>query len=250
MAAKKKTAKKRPAKKKAAAKRKAKKKPSRKPPAKKAPAKGSRKTTPSTDKPELRDQPDMLLPVSSVPATDDISAKASELADYIGVTERRVRQLVDEGVVQRAARDRYWLKASIQAYCRYLKNLRDGAESKKSEETRLTKVRAEQHEFDLAVKRRAFYPAREVDEALLRVATLLTSILDGSASRIASSLGGGGTLRKKLIDEFHALRAEFAAGLAEFSGSLAEDGWGDRATRKPAARRVGRKKKKTSARKR
>jgi len=175
---------------------------------------------------------------------------AKVLAEFLEVTERRVRQLVDEGIAVKAARDRYRLRASVQAYCRYLKNLRDGTEDKKSEETRLTKARAESYEFELSVKRREFYPASEVDQALLTAATTLTSMLDGASARIASQLGGGGTLRRRLIDEFREVRKQFAEALRRFSTSLQSDGWDRRAAPRARTRQVGKKKARASAGKR
>lgn len=218
-----------------------KKKGKRKASAKKAPA------SPSS-KPEPRHQVDMLNPVPDV--SDETPVLAKQLAEFLDITDRRVRQLADEGIVVKAARDRYLLKASVQRYCRYLKNLREGDDSKKSEETKLTKVRAESQEFDLAVKRKEFYPAKEVDQALLHAATTLTTMQDGAAARIASTLGGGGALRRKLIDEFAEIRKQYAEALRRFSTSLQSDGWDRRATGGPRARRVGKAKKGTTARKR
>jgi phage terminase Nu1 subunit (DNA packaging protein) len=49
-----------------------------------------------------------------------------ELATWMGRTTRRVLQLVEEGVIPKAGRGRYPLKACMMAYCKHLTDLSEG----------------------------------------------------------------------------------------------------------------------------
>ena len=182
------------------------------------------------------------LPLEGAQTKQELLYPSATIAMLLMITDRRLRQLAQEGIVPKATHARYPLVGCVQGYVKYLQQLKSGTDERASEATRLTKVRADSYELDLLIRNREVYQKREVDEALFTVATTLTAMLDGSASRIASQLGGGAVLRKKLIDEFRDIRKQFAAGLRDFSGRLRVDGWDRRPAAKHRARRVGKKK--------
>jgi hypothetical protein len=72
------------------------------------------------------------------------------LAEWIGVTSRRIGQLVHEGVLPRESRGKYPLKSCIQAYCRWKDALllKRGAGSEINEERLLT-ARLERRRLEL-----------------------------------------------------------------------------------------------------
>jgi phage terminase Nu1 subunit (DNA packaging protein) len=86
-----------------------------------------------------------------------------------GLTERRVQQLVKEGVVIKLARGRYDLLKSVRGYIRYLNSLRRGApdEIKGIDEAKLRKTAAEAEmaELDLARQRGLLVDAASVQKA-------------------------------------------------------------------------------------
>lgn len=70
--------------------------------------------------------------VSESKKVDDISAitvNATVLADIIGVTDRRVRGLAEEGILVRASKGRYKLKESLVNYILTLKVAREESAS-------------------------------------------------------------------------------------------------------------------------
>lgn len=70
--------------------------------------------------------------VSESKKVDDISAitvNATVLADIIGVTDRRVRGLAEEGILVRASKGRYKLKESLVNYILTLKVAREESTS-------------------------------------------------------------------------------------------------------------------------
>jgi hypothetical protein len=128
--------------------------------------------------------------------------------------------------------------------------LRVATDERSQESTRLTSARADTYEIELQLKRKQLYHRDVIDQALFKACTQLTAMLDGAASRIASQLGGGAALRKRLVDEFYEIRSQFAASLREFSQHLRSDGWNNRPATRPRARKVGKRKSNTTSRKR
>lgn len=57
---------------------------------------------------------------------DSITVSASVLGDMFGVTDRRIRQMAEEGIVARAAKGRYKLVDSIKNYLLTLKLAAEG----------------------------------------------------------------------------------------------------------------------------
>jgi len=182
------------------------------------------------------------LPLEGAQTKQELLYPSATIAMLLMITDRRLRQLAQEGTVPKATHGRYPLIGCVQGYVKYLQQLKSGTDERASEATRLTKVRADVHEIELAEKRGELYPREVIDQALFEACTSLTAMLDGSASRIASQLGGGAALRKRLLDAFREIRTQYAAGLRDFSKRLREDGWDRRPAAKYRARRVGKKK--------
>lgn len=63
---------------------------------------------------------------AKVTNVDSITVSAAVLGDLFGVTDRRIRQMAEEGIVVRAAKGRYKLVDSIKNYLLTLKLAADG----------------------------------------------------------------------------------------------------------------------------
>ncbi len=234
-----------------AAKTKSKKKAAKKPAKKKSKKKATKKRTLSKASETIGAPPagNMQLPFEMGATHTDLTYPAATIAKMLLITDRHLRRLATENIIPKQTHGRYPLVGCVQGYVRYLHQLRVSTDERSQEATRLTSVRADTYEIELQIKRQQLYKCEVIDQALFRACTNLTAMLDGTASRIASQLGGGATLRKKLVDEFHEIRTQFAAGLREFSQHLRSDGWNNRATTRHRTGNVG-KKKNTSTRKR
>lgn len=85
------------------------------------------------------------LKVSETKKIDDISAitvNATVLADIIGVTDRRIRGLAEEGILVRASKGRYNLKESLINYILTLKVAREEPASSSDDFLDLDSVKA------------------------------------------------------------------------------------------------------------
>ena len=88
------------------------------------------------------------------------SLKSSQLADLFGMSDRRIRQLVKDGVIPRDGRDRYPLRECVQAYIAYLKanptesaSVADLEFRKLKAETEERQAKAERAQLDLDERR-------------------------------------------------------------------------------------------------
>jgi phage terminase Nu1 subunit (DNA packaging protein) len=93
--------------------------------------------------------------------------KTQKLAEILGITDRRIQQLVTEGVIEKQARGQYELVASVQAYIRYqidiIKN-KQATGTLLEEQTRLTKLKADHEELELEILRNETIPVTMVIE--------------------------------------------------------------------------------------
>lgn len=233
-------------------KKKAAKKPAKKKSKKKSKKKATKKRTPSKASGTTGAPPagNMQLPFEMGATHTDLTYPAATIAKMLLITDRHLRRLATENIIPKQTHGRYPLVGCVQGYVRYLHQLRVSTDERSQEATRLTSARADTYEIELQIKRQQLYKREVIDQALFRACTNLTAMLDGTASRIASQLGGGATLRKRLVNEFHEIRSQFAASLREFSEHLRADGWNNRATTRPRARKVGKRSSRPAARKR
>lgn len=85
------------------------------------------------------------------------------VADWIGLTARRVQQLADEGVIPKVGRGAYPLMESVQAYCKFMRG-QGGADEENgvgdlaSERAALAKAQRERTELQNAVLRKELIP--------------------------------------------------------------------------------------------
>jgi phage terminase Nu1 subunit (DNA packaging protein) len=88
-----------------------------------------------------------------------------ELADVLGLTDRRIRELVREGVIDRIDRGQYNLAECVQSYIKYkIDSISKREETGKlsEEQARLTKLKADREEIELKKLRGEVIPVYEI----------------------------------------------------------------------------------------
>lgn len=88
------------------------------------------------------------------------------IAGYLGLTERRVRQLRDEGVLEEKRPGLYELKTSIARYIAYIGGAGPGKENLNAERALLTKEKRIAAEMDNRVKRGELHSTEDIEMAL------------------------------------------------------------------------------------
>ncbi|MCA1492752.1 hypothetical protein I6F11_17670 [Ensifer sp. NBAIM29] len=78
---------------------------------------------------------------------NELTVTAKELGDVLDLTDRRVRQLADEGVFERSGRGRYPLAACVQAYIASL-NTNEADDSLRAERVALMRAQRRRIEID------------------------------------------------------------------------------------------------------
>lgn len=112
----------------------------------------------------------------------------SVLAVMLGMTARRVQQLVNDGVLPKTLHGKYALTKCIHAYIAHLKSLSDGNVAA-SERAKLLRAQREKAEIEIDALRRELIPAEEVRNHVGRCLTNARSILLAVQAGIAQRYG-------------------------------------------------------------
>lgn len=108
-----------------------------------------------------------------IESIESLTVSAAVLADLLGVSERRVRQLASEGIFTRVAKGRYNLPDSIKTYLNMIKMEKDIMNTQAPgeldlDQERAIKVRVERHqaEIKLALMRGEIHKSSDVEQVM------------------------------------------------------------------------------------
>ena len=143
------------------------------------------------------------------------------IAEALTISERRVRQLTEEGVLTEHSHGHYRLLPSVQAYIGYLQSQvsdDDEASDYNVEKARLTRAKREDAELELQLKRNELHRAQDVEFVMTGMLTAFKAKLVTLPHKILPGLmavpDGEGR-----ADAFVKLLAEaFGDALAELAG--------------------------------
>jgi phage terminase Nu1 subunit (DNA packaging protein) len=114
----------------------------------------------------------------------DWAVPVAVLAQYLGLTERRVQQLVVEGVVPKPEAKQYAFLECVKGYNAYLqqcaagKAVSDEAKEKQSAQIGLLQAQRDSAQMALDVKRGALVPAEAVRSATVQLVRVLSEGAD------------------------------------------------------------------------
>lgn len=115
------------------------------------------------------------------------------IADLLDLTEKRVRQLRDEGIIKESTRNFYELKPTVQAYISYLRGLNNGSGKAdyNAEKALLIKAKRQSEELDLQEKTHKLHSAevieRVVSDMLVRFKSRMLSMPSKLSPKLAAS---------------------------------------------------------------
>lgn len=112
-----------------------------------------------------------------------------QLAALINLTERRIQQLVREGVLAKRGRGKYPLAASVNAYCRYIQDngQPEGQADFYAERARKMRADADISEIEAAKAKREVFEVDDMREAMeLIVSEVRAKLLNNAPTRIAA----------------------------------------------------------------
>lgn len=104
---------------------------------------------------------------------DNVTVASGVLAELFGLTDRRVRQLAEEGIIKKVARGRYDLSESVRNYIVHLKTNNDLKEDKSEKEidydmehALLERAKREKVELELAAMRGNMHHSQDVEKVM------------------------------------------------------------------------------------
>jgi phage terminase Nu1 subunit (DNA packaging protein) len=123
-------------------------------------------------------------------------ATQAECAEWLDISERRVRELIDEGVIARAnGKGGYDLKTVVQQYVRNLREVaagRGGQEAQQEKgghDARRAAALADKAEMEVAEMRGQLVPADEIRDALHSAVMIMKTRILAVPTKAAARLG-------------------------------------------------------------
>lgn len=117
----------------------------------------------------------------------------AEICEIMGLSSRRIQQLVDEKAIVRASHGKYDLTASVRAYIEYEKEKlisEDEDLDKVREETLWTRARRKKTEAELGIITGNLHRARDVENVMNAMMMSFRSQLLSFASRLSPKVQG------------------------------------------------------------
>jgi len=173
------------------------------------------------------------------------------LSQILGVAEKTVTRLYQQGVLPQSVKGKYDLAKSVQAFIAYRSHgavheeLRDGRK-------RWEDAKARREELLLRKLANELLPAEEAQVVVNEAMQIIASRMDGLPGRLASQLAGmsdPALIRKLLLDELRQIRATAADRLAVL-GAVEVGGADPEAPAPKKSRSVGKRKPRAAPRKR
>lgn len=145
------------------------------------------------------------------------------VAQWIGLTERRVRQLRDEGVIEEAKPGLYELRPTVLRYIRYVGGA--GKENLTHERTMLTAAKRQAAEMENDLRRGELHRTADIERGIKTMILNIRSrflALPAKLSPALASMGGNQTeifdALKEAIDETLEELSDYRVAFAEQDG--------------------------------
>ena len=123
--------------------------------------------------------------------SDNQKVSPTELAEYLGLTDIRVHQLVAENVIEKVGRGIYDLKECVRKYCDYIRGVSRGSVStkdEKQERTRYMSAKANLAELDHEERQGNLSKTDVIQTQDYTIATILKNNLQSIPDRQAAIL--------------------------------------------------------------
>jgi hypothetical protein len=144
--------------------------------------------------------------------TKQTTCTTSELAMVLGVSDRRIQQLVKEGLITPIGRNEYNLSETVHAY---IKTVQGKSKSEyQDERTKLTKTNREKAEIELQLLRGEVHHSEDVKKVMFDMLGAFRSRLLAIPQKAAPAA----TVETELIPMQNLLKSEIYDALTELSG--------------------------------
>lgn len=172
------------------------------------------------------------------------------MARILGLSERQVTRLANDGVIPQSTKGKYNLAVAVQAYVHYVARGKVHTQTVDAR-TRLTEAQARNAELEAERKGGQLLDREDVQTVLNEAMTIIATGMDSQASRLSgifAKLSDPAIIRQTLLSENRQIRA----GAADKLARLGAIGDGSRNPAPAAAKKprpVGKRKARTTKRK-
>lgn len=140
------------------------------------------------------------------------------VADWLGLTERRVRQLRDKGIIEEQAPGLYNLRQCVQRYITYL---RKGGTDLNDERALLTRAKREAAEMTNQERRGELHKMADIEAGLATVFLNIRSRFLALPAKLSPTLAALGGDQGKIFDEVKKAINEALEELSDYRVALA-----------------------------
>lgn len=134
--------------------------------------------------------------IKKLDSVENVTVSSTVLAKLFDISTRRIRQLENEGVIQKVARGKYSLQTNVKNYINYLKTTSDLKENKQENENidydkehaLFEKTKREKAELELAAMKGSMHYSSDVEKVMNDMLSNFKSKLLGLPSRAAPVL--------------------------------------------------------------
>lgn len=109
------------------------------------------------------------------------------VASWLGLTERRIRQMRDAGIIREARPGLYDMKPTVQAYLAYLRNNTGDLNQQRAE---LTKAKKELAELELGERKGNLHRTEDVEQALTTMLMNFRTKIMSMPAKLAKTVAG------------------------------------------------------------
>ena len=109
------------------------------------------------------------------------------VAQWLGLTERRIRQMRDAGIIREARPGLYDMKPTVQAYLAYLRNNTGDLNQQRAE---LTKAKKELAELELGERKGNLHRTEDVEQALTTMLMNFRTKIMSIPAKLAKTVAG------------------------------------------------------------
>jgi len=151
-------------------------------------------------------------------------ATQAECAEWLDMSERRFRELLDEGVIARADKGRYELKSVVGQYVRHIREVaagRSGGDeqvSKSAADARKMQAQAEKAEIEVAQLRGELIPADQIADVVHAAVQTMKTRLTAIPAKAAVAVGARNVAVAEKVIREHVNEALTELAKAEIIG--------------------------------
>ncbi len=147
------------------------------------------------------------------------------VADWLGLTPNRVKQLRDQGVLIEKSPGLYNLRASVLRYVNYIRT--GNRADLNSERALLTKAKREAADMENDVRRGALHSSEDYEKGIKTICLNIRSRFLTMPAKLAPKLAEMGGNQAAIFDEMNRAIKEALEGLSNYNVAMAIPDGGD-----------------------